>query len=138
MINTKHLEYFLIGSLFLAGLSITTALLKSPRAFANNFSMLGDWSGSPDCPIVFYKDNQNYVEGRCDGNFHQHIFRGNYSNSNFISLTVTRIDPKHCQTSTPAKIRVIDYNHVNYWQAGWHGCGQETNPGTQDWYRVNN
>jgi hypothetical protein len=107
-------------------------------AYADSFSMMGNWRGSPDCPITFYKDDGRDVEGNCDNGSYNHIIRGSYSrrNPNRISTTITRIDPNRCETSVSGYIEVINNNHVKSWQTGWDGCGVRTQPGTQDWYRI--
>jgi hypothetical protein len=136
MVKSKHSRHFLLIPLFLTSLSIAAISLQFRPAYADSFSMIGEWAGSSDCPITFYKDDGGSVEGNCDNGSYNHIFSGNYSNPSQISLTLTRIDPNHCVTSVPGYIQVINNNHVKYWQGGWDGCGVRTQPVTQDWYRL--
>jgi hypothetical protein len=128
-IPTKKLLYFLIpmgiGSLFLTSATIAQG----------KFSILGDWSGSPDCPITFYRDNGTSVYGNCDNGSYQHIFQGEYTGTNRINLTVTRIDPKKCRTNAMASLKILGPDIVKYSQEGWHGCGVNTGPGSQVWER---
>lgn len=100
-----------------------------------DFSMIGDWSGSSDCPITFYRDNGKSVEGNCDNGSTNHVVRGKYSSEERIDITITRTDPNSCVTSVQGYIQVIDTNTVKYWQQGWNGCGVRTRPATQEWSR---
>ncbi|MBX9252696.1 hypothetical protein H1Q63_01585 [Desmonostoc muscorum CCALA 125] len=132
-------------SLSLLGLTTLPATAKEPvinkiqsTRQQNSFNLMGDWSGSSDCPITIYEDNGENIKGNCDNGSYSHVFRGRYSNGNKISLIVTRKDPNNCETSVSALIQVIDSNHVKYSQEGWNGCGVRTRPVVnQDWFRVN-
>lgn len=110
-------------------------LQNNTTSVVSSFKMTGNWTGSPDCPIVFYQDDGRTVYGDCNNGSYNHIFRGTYSTPNSIALTITRIDPNQCQTSVTGNIQVINGNTVNYSQAGWNGCGVTTPPGSQTWTR---
>jgi hypothetical protein len=61
VIKPKHLVHFLVGSLFLAGLSIATVLLQAPSAYAG--CNIGDRLDpfNHKCPVV--GPERNYCEG---------------------------------------------------------------------------
>lgn len=99
------------------------------------FSLRGDWAGSPDCPITFYRDDGSRVEGNCDNVSFNHRFIGTYVDSNTIELRVYRTDPNKCTTDVDAYIEVINRNIVKYRQQGWNGCGVRTAPSSQIWTR---
>lgn len=120
---------------FLFSLITIASIAASPSVLAQSFSMIGSWSGSPDCPIEFYRDNGNNIEGSCDIGTVNHIFRGKYVGSNRIDTTTERIDTKGCSTIVRGYIQVLNSNRVKYWQNGWDGCGVRTPPGTQYWNR---
>lgn len=99
-------------------------------------TMVGNWSGSPGCPIVFTHDDGQTVDGNCNnGGFH-HLIHGTYASGDTINITVTRIDlSNNCSTSVPGNIHIHDNNHVTFSQEGWNGCGVKTGPGSQEWHR---
>ncbi|MBX9252692.1 hypothetical protein H1Q63_01565 [Desmonostoc muscorum CCALA 125] len=142
----KRQAFFNVAlSLSLLGLTTLPATAKEPAinniestSQENSFNLMGDWSGSSDCPITIYEDNGEDVKGNCEKDSYSHVFSGRYSSGNKISLTITRIDPKNCKTSVRGFIQVIDNDHVKYSQEGWNGCGVRTAPvARQDWFRVN-
>ncbi|MEW8626582.1 MAG: hypothetical protein AB2551_12575 [Candidatus Thiodiazotropha sp.] len=98
----------------------------------------GSWGGSPDCTVVFYKDNGNEIEGSCDNAGYKHKIRGTYDGSpnNNIRVTITRIDPKGCATNAQGNITIINKNSISFSQEGWRGCGIATGSATQSWSRL--
>lgn len=114
------------------GFLIATPIAVEARP---DFSMIGEWSGSPDCPITFYRDDGKNAEGNCDNGTVSHDIKGQYSSEARIDVTITRTDPNGCVTSVPGYIQLIDTNTVKYWQRGWNGCGVRTPPATQVWSR---
>jgi len=114
-------------------LSIAT-LLFSGTTYA--FNIVGEWSGSPDCPLHFYQDDGKTIEGDCDNGAYNHIIKGTYSSSDRIDITIKRIDPDKCITTVRGYIKVINDNKVKIQQQGWDGCGVRTKPGSQIWNRV--
>jgi len=99
-------------------------------------SMVGSWAGSPDCTVVFYNDNGEDIEGRCDNNGYSHRIKGTYTDPSNIVVTVTRVDPNNCATNTRGYIKINDNNSATYGQNGWDGCGIKTGSGTQSWSRL--
>jgi hypothetical protein len=117
---------------------LITAFLVVLQAQANaqpKFSMRGDWAGSPDCPITFYRDDGRQVDGNCDNGSFNHRFQGTYASPDTIELRVSRTDPNNCTTYTGAYIEIINRYTVKYRQQGWNGCGVRTGPGSQIWTR---
>jgi hypothetical protein len=101
----------------------------------SNFSIIGNWTGSPDCPIVFTKDSGTLVEGSCNNASYKHTFRGRYVAPRRIDLVLTRVDPANCSTSVNTSIFILNNNQLLYRQGGWDGCGVKTQPGEQNWTR---
>ena len=99
------------------------------------YTMLGNWTGSPDCSIKFYEDNGSMVEGICDNGSYAHVFTGKYINDTKIMGATTRIDPAGCKTDVAMDIEFITPDLVIYSQDGWNGCRVETSSGRQVWRR---
>jgi len=114
-----------------------SVLTISQPTYANSFNLIGDWSGSPDCPLIIYEDDGKNIKGNCDNGSYSHVINGSYASENKISVIVTRKDPNNCKTSVRGFIQVIDKNHLKYSQEGWNGCGVRTKPAKRDLSRVN-
>lgn len=126
----------LVSLLVLSGLAITPTLLQNSPVYAGSLNMVGEWSGSPDCPIFFYLDDGQNVRGDCDNGSYDHNIIGRYVGEETISITLERIDPQKCKTSVQGYITKIGYNQVRMRQEGWNGCGVRTKPGSQVWTKV--
>ena len=97
---------------------ITPPLLKT--------SLIGSWSGSPDCLVVIHKDDGNEIEGSCDNNKVKHYLKGNYVAPDNISIIITRTDQKSCVTETKGFFKIINNNRLSTGTNGWNGCGVTT------------
>lgn len=121
-------------SKLLANLALILSTATLP-AYAKPFNVVGEWSGSPDCPIVFYRDDGVSIEGNCDNGSFDHVIKGTYANENLINITLTRIDPNGCRTSVKGYLQVLNPYTMRMSQQGWNGCGVRTGPGGQTWQR---
>jgi len=101
----------------------------SQTAPSPKFSLVGTWTGSPDCPMVFYKDDAKNIEGSCDNTGFIHRFAGTYRDPSNINITITRTDRKTtCETRVTGSIRIVGTDHIEVSQASWNGCGAATGP----------
>src|SRR4051812_40551465 len=71
-------------------------LANSYVNIAQRYNMVGSWSGSADCTIVFYKDDGQNVAGNCNNEGVSHHFEGTYTSSDTIQLIITRTDSNNC------------------------------------------
>ena len=114
---------------------ITLIPALSQHVYASDFNIMGVWSGSPDCSVVFTEDDGEDVFGNCDNNSYKHAISGSYVGKNNIRITVTRTDPAKCTTSVSGHIKIRGKNNLIFSQKGWNGCGVSTSTGTQHWSR---
>jgi len=109
---------------------------KTIHSLQKPISIVGSWAGSPDCTVVFYKDDGNEVEGDCDNTGYKHHIKGRYVATDNIRITNVRTDPNNCKTSVQGYIKINTENSLTYGQNGWNGCGVTTGSGTQSWSRM--
>jgi len=115
-------------------LNISPAINPDPSP--TRISLVGSWLGSPDCDLVFLKDDGKVVEGSCDNSGYKHKINGIYSDPWSIKTTLTRIDLNdNCETTTEGFIKIIDNNKLNIGQSGWNGCNIRTGSTSITWNR---
>ncbi len=99
----------------------------SQAARSRKFSLVGTWTGSQDCTMVFYKDDGKNIEGSCDNAGFIHRFTGAYSDPENINISINRIDRKtKCETQVTGYIKIIGQHNIEVGQLGWNGCGVTT------------
>ena len=99
-------------------------------------SLVGRWSGSPDCTLIFSSDDGKRVEGSCDNAGFQHKFAGDYLSPTKIRIRITRVDRRTgCSTSIGGELEMVDSNTIRVRQEGWNGCGVRTDSTTMSFIR---
>ncbi|MFO1422168.1 MAG: hypothetical protein U1F70_00715 [Candidatus Competibacteraceae bacterium] len=129
---------FMAWTVALAGIASWTYVSTHAQADSSRkkISMVGSWSGSPDCTVIFNKDDGEEVEGDCDNIGYKHHFKGIYDAPDSIRVTITRTDPEKCITNTQGHIKINNPYSATFGQSGWNGCGVTTSSGTQSWSRM--
>jgi hypothetical protein len=123
-------------TLLLAATTIGLIPPKPTQAQTEPFSMQGRWIAPrrTSCPITFYRDNGQNIEGNCDTGVVDHKVIGTYSRQNWINITIIRKTPG-CTTTVQGTIRIINENIVEFSQQGWNGCSVKTPPLSERWFR---
>ena len=92
-------------------------------------SLVGTWVGGSACALVFVKDDGESVEANCDNSGFRHQFKGRYTSSDRLEITITRTDlTTGCKAEAEGFVIVANSNAMDVFQVGWNGCGVKTGP----------
>ena len=100
---------------------------SEPRRTSREFSLVGEWAGSPDCMVRISKDDGNSLQGNCDTATVLHEVTGTYIDSRNINIIITRTDlGNRCATKVVGTIRIVASDRLEMGSNGWNGCGVTT------------
>jgi len=92
-------------------------------AASRRTSLEGSWYGSPDCTLIFTKDDGTHFDGNCDNSGFRHSFVGEYLSRTNAKLTITRLDRSaNCSITIAGDLEVIDRDTIRVSQDPWVGC----------------
>jgi len=89
-------------------------------------NLLGKWTGSADCSVIFTKDDGKNVSANCNNPAVSHSIAGKYTSNQTISFTIVRKNENGCETSTTGTFQIINDKTLVARQNGWNGCGVKT------------